>query len=134
MAFAATIGSLELIMPTSSDSKSESIDNTEGSSNSKDTTESISDSDMDDVGEVDATDIYIPSIDLPQHKFPLLHSLNIQNELQLNAVIWEIVKYKRSNEAIEFIQKNNRPGYLIFCPSPRSVERYSAEISKKRNN
>ncbi len=114
MAFAATIGSLELIMPTSSDSKSESIDNTEGSSNSKDTTESISDSDMDDVGEVDATDIYIPSIDLPQHEFPLLHSLNIQNELQLNAVIREIVKYKRSNEAIEFIQKNNRPGYLIF--------------------
>jgi len=132
MAFAATIGNLELIIPTSSNNKSESNDNTEGSSNSGDTTESISDSDLDGVGEVDATAFYTPSIDFPQHEFPLLHSLNIQNESQLNAVIREIVKYKRSNEAIEFIQKNNRPGYLIFCPSSRSLERYSAEISKKK--
>jgi len=132
MAFAATIGNLELIIPTSSNNKSESNDNTEGSSNSGDTTESISDSDLDGVGEVDATAFYTPSIDFPQHEFPLLHSLNIQNESQFNAVIREIVKYKRSNEAIEFIQKNNRPGYLIFCPSSRSLERYSAEISKKK--
>ncbi len=130
MAFAAGIGNLDCRLPTSSGNDSDSDDNSESvEGNGSDG--STSDTGDDDVGKVHAVNIFGPSIELPKDEFPLLHSLGIQNESQLNSVIQEIVKYKRSHDAIEFTQKNNRPGFLIFCPSSRSVERCQAEIGKK---
>ena len=39
------------------------------------------------------------------------------------------MKYRGS--AIDFVQKNNRPGFLLLCPSSRSTDRYEIEFSKK---
>jgi hypothetical protein len=72
-----------------------------------------------------------PSIDLPQNEFPLLHSLGIIKKYQLNTIIQEIVKYNGSHQTIEFMQQNNRPGFLIICPSSRCVGRYASELNKK---
>jgi hypothetical protein len=72
-----------------------------------------------------------PSIDLPQNEFPMLHSLGIRKEYQLQAIIQEIVKYNGNNQSIEFVKRNNRPGFLIVCPSSRCVGRYESELNKK---
>jgi hypothetical protein len=72
-----------------------------------------------------------PSIDLPQNKFPMPHSLGIRKEYQLQAIIQEIVKYNGNNQSIEFMQRNNHPGFLIVCPSSRCVGRYESELNKK---
>jgi hypothetical protein len=66
---------------------------------------------------------------LPETDFPLLHSLGIHKESQLNTIIQEIVKYR--GNTIEFTQKNNWPGFLLFCPSSKSTHRYGIELSKK---
>jgi hypothetical protein len=86
---------------------------------------------VDDVGKVDAAAICSPSIDLPQNDFPMLHSLGIQNESQLHCIIWEIVEFNGSNQLIELMQRNNRPGYIIVWPSCKTVERYLIELVKK---
>jgi len=58
-----------------------------------------------------------------------LHSLSIHKESQFNTIIQEIVKYR--GNTIEFTQRNNRLGFLLFCPSSRSTHRYGIEFSKK---
>jgi hypothetical protein len=82
----------------------------------------------------EANDIAVPAklfqcIDLPQQDFPLLHSLGIKKQYQFNSLFQEIVKYSRN--VMEFIQKNNRHGFLILCPSLRSTDGYNSELSKK---
>jgi hypothetical protein len=82
----------------------------------------------------EANDVAVPAklfqcIDLPQQDFPLLHSLGIQKQYQFNALLQEIVKY--SGNVMEFMQKNNRSGFLLLCPSSRSTDGYKSELSKK---
>jgi len=138
MAFAAAIGTLEVTAaPTE---KEINVDG--GSKSSIDV--SSSDSDDSDSGTEKDEDrhsiveqqpcpesLLSPPVNLPLNEFPLLNSLRIQNESQMNALIQEIVKYNGSNLGIEFVQRNNRTGFLVPFPSCRSCERYTGELSKK---
>jgi len=70
------------------------------------------------------------SVDLPSKDFPLLHSLGVNRESQINGLIQEIVKLRNEGGMIKYIQKNNRTGFLLPAPSLRCTGRYKYEFSK----
>jgi len=71
------------------------------------------------------------SIDVPQHDFPLLHSLGINKTYQINKLLQELVKMKCGDDSvIKFTKKNNRPGFLLLAPMLRNSSKYKLEASK----
>jgi len=128
MAFASCIGSCDIpILPCSDEAVAEC-----SSISSDDDNESACDTKIIDVKESDvsAEDILSSSDRLfDANQFPLLNSLGVKKEFQLDALVREIVKYKGST--INFIQNNNRLGFLLLCPSSRTTERCSAELQRK---
>jgi len=125
MAFASCIGSCDIpILPFSDEAVAEC-----SSISSDDDNESACDTKIIDVKESDvsAEDILSSSDSLfDANQFPLLNSLGVKKEFQLDALVREIVKYKGST--INFIQNNNRLGFLLLCPSSRTTEICSAEL------
>jgi hypothetical protein len=123
MAFSAAIGTLEL--PTIATNYEQ---NSDVYSQSDIDRESESDLKRDSMEE-EKQDVNVlhPSINLPPNAFPLLNSLGVQNESQMNGLLQEIVKYYGTNLGIKFMQRNNWPGFFILCPSSRSTEREAAE-------
>jgi len=123
MAFASCIGSCDIpILPCSDEAVAEC-----SSISSDDDNESACDTKIIDVKESDvsAEEILSSSDSLfDANQFPLLNSLGVKKEFQLNALVREIAKYKGST--INFIQ--NRLGFLLLCPSLRTTERCSAEL------
>jgi len=69
-------------------------------------------------------------MELSEQDFPLLHSLGINRESQINGLIQEIVKLRSEGGMIKYTQKNNRMGFLLPAPSLRCTGRYKAEFSK----
>jgi hypothetical protein len=53
---------------------------------------------------------------LPAEQFPLLCSLGIDSELQMDVLIREIVNY-HGCKTIKYMQANNRIGFLLPLPS-----------------
>ena len=130
MAFASSIGNVDLpaVIPPSDCCD---IESEMSSSSSSDESNDKSESSLMKEKCLPAPTAFIEPTDslLPETDFPFLHSLGIHRESQLNTIIQEIVKYRGS--AIDFVQKNNRPGFLLLCPSSRSTDRYEIEFSKK---
>jgi hypothetical protein len=128
MAFASCIGSCDIpILPCSDEAVTEC-----SSISSDDDNESACDTKIIDEKEsnVSAEDIFSSSDNLfDANQFPLLNSLGVKKEFQLDALVREIVKYKGST--INFIQNNNRLGFLLLCPSSRTTEICSAELRWK---
>jgi hypothetical protein len=69
-------------------------------------------------------------MELSEQDFPLLHSLGINRESQINGLIQEIVKLRSEGGMIKYTQKNNRMGFLLPAPSLRCTGRYKTEFSK----
>jgi hypothetical protein len=127
LAFAVSVGKLELTTTTSACTNRSIIDsNSEKSDDSN--SDSKSESDIANEEKNFRTGM-MPSIHFDANDYPLLHSLGLQKEYQFHALLREIVKYKGST--IEFMQNNNRPGFLILFPSSRSTKRFSTEVAKK---
>jgi len=134
MAFASSMGNVDLpaLMPPSDRSGTETDTSSSSSSD-----ESDGESECSLMKEKTNNETCLPAppftdpTDLLLHEtdYPLLHSLGIDKESQLNRKIKQIVKYR--GNAIQFVQKNNRPGFLLFCPPSRSTDRYGIELSKK---
>ena len=128
MAFASSIGNVDLpaVIPPSD---CWDIESEMSSSSSSDESNDKSESSLMKEKCLPAPTAFIEPTDslLPETDFPFLHSLGIHRESQLNTIIQEIVKYRGS--AIDFVQKNNRPGFLLLCPSSRSTDRY--ELGKR---
>jgi hypothetical protein len=51
----------------------------------------------------------------------------------MDKLLQELVKYNGRN-TIEYMQGNNRPGYLVPQPSLRSIKNYEAAISSKSSS
>jgi hypothetical protein len=131
MAFACSTGNLDLPAPIpSSDACSMESDSSSSSSMSS---SDESDGENSSIKEKTTNETCLPAPPLtdllPETDFPFLHSLGIHKESQLNTIIQEIVKYR--GNTIEFTQRKNQPGFLLFCPSSRSTHRYGIEFSKK---
>ena len=125
MAFAVSMGNLELATTTSSCTDNTIIDS---SSESKDSKSNI-DATGDDNKEVELSTVTMPSINFDPNEYPLLHSLGLLKEFRFHALLWEIVKYNGST--IEFMQKNYHLGFLMLLPSSRTTKRFSAEAARK---
>jgi hypothetical protein len=130
MAFASLTGNMDLpaVIPPSD---CRDIESEMSSSSSSDESNDESESSLMKEKCLPASTAFIEPTDslLPETDFPFLHSLGIHRESQLNTILQEIVKYRGS--AIDFVQKNNWPGFLLLCPSSRSTDRYEIEFSKK---
>jgi hypothetical protein len=132
LAFAVLVGKLELTTTTSACTNRSIIDSI---SEKSEDSNSDSKSESDITGKINANEEknfrtgMMPSIHFDANDYPLLHSLGWQKEYQFHALLREIVKYKGST--IEFMQNNNRPGFLILFPSSRSTKRFSTEVAKK---
>jgi hypothetical protein len=129
MAFSPAIGTLELQTIAKNHEQNSDVDSQSGIDR-----ESESESDLKrDSIEEEKQDVNVlhPSINLPPNEFPLLNSLGVQNESLMNGLLQEVIKYYGSNLGIEFMQRNNQPGFLILCPSSRNTERYTSELVKK---
>jgi hypothetical protein len=130
MAFAVSVGNLELTTTTSScDDKNNIIDSSSNSEDSDSDVDATSGGNINITKKVDLSLLTTPSSYFNANEFPLLHSLGQQKEFQFNAIIREIVKYNGST--IQFMQNDNRLGFLILCPSSRSTERFSSEVARK---
>jgi hypothetical protein len=130
MAFSPAIGTLELQTIAKNHEQNSDVDSQSGIDR-----ESESESDLKrDSIEEEKHDVNVlhPSINLPPNEFPLLNSLGVQNESLMNGLLQEVIKYYGSNLGIEFMQRNNQPGFLILCPSSRNTERYTSELVKKK--
>jgi hypothetical protein len=71
-------------------------------------------------------------LDVPDpNKFPLLHSLGC-NPSNMDCLIQELILFHGNNQ-ISFTHGNNRQGTLVILPSHRHLDRYEAELSKKKS-
>jgi hypothetical protein len=76
-----------------------------------------------------AIDSIFEFIDLPEHDFPLLHSLGINKTYQINTLLQELVKLKGSDDGvIKFRKKNNRPGCLLLAPTLRTSKKFATTV------
>jgi len=76
-----------------------------------------------------AIDSIFEFIDVPEHDFPLLHSLGINKTYQINTLLQELVKLKGSNDGvIKFRKRNNRPGCLLLAPTLRTTKKFATTV------
>jgi hypothetical protein len=129
-AFAVSVGHMNITAPHigyESDSE-ESIE----SASIELTKEERSSNVNDEASNVEVTVEAIPTTLLPDpSKFPLLHSLGVCTT-KMDRLIQEIIKFHGS-ETITFTRGNNREGTIVVLPSFRTLERYSAELSKRES-
>jgi len=104
----------------------------------KDSIKESSDSSSEDKAEeVEAAEkVLIPtnlflSIQLCEASFSFLHSLGINKDYQINALIQELVNLKGETGVIEYKQKNNHPGFLLQVPSVHCTSRYRRKFSRQ---
>jgi hypothetical protein len=130
MRFASQVGKFyvdeahEAQKPEGDESSVSNHDDDGSSSSSVSTIQKPSDTDV-PIG------LMFETIDVPQHDFPLLHSLGINKTYQINKLLQELVKMKCGDDSvIKFTKKNNRPGFLLLAPTLRNSSKYKLEASK----
>jgi hypothetical protein len=73
--------------------------------------------------------LFFKFIDVPEHDFPLLHSLGINKTYQINTLLQELVKLKSSNDGvIKFRKRNNCPGCLLLAPTLRTTKKFATTV------
>jgi hypothetical protein len=82
----------------------------------------------------DKVSAYLSSVEfnLPDpKKYPLLHSMGC-NAMIMDRLVQEILLFHGNNQ-ITFTHGNNQKGTLVILPSHRHIDRYEAELSKKKS-
>jgi hypothetical protein len=118
-----------------SESSSESESENENASKSEDESKNESDSESSKNGSggvKEENQVFEAASDLSPDQYPLLHKLGVHSDF-MDKLLQELVKYNGRN-TIEYMQGNNRPGYLVPQPSLRSIKNYEAAISSKSSS